>query len=48
MVRVIPGDEVGINLAATAIKQGNLVAIPTETVYGLAADACNIDAGVPG
>ena len=44
MVRVIPGDEVGINLAATAIKQGNLVAIPTETVYGLAADACNIDA----
>lgn len=44
MVRVIPGDEVGINLAATAIRQGNLVAIPTETVYGLAADACNIDA----
>jgi L-threonylcarbamoyladenylate synthase len=44
MVRVIPGDEVGINLAATVIKQGNLVAIPTETVYGLAADACNIDA----
>ena len=44
MVRVIPGDEVGVNLAAVAIKQGNLVAIPTETVYGLAADACNIDA----
>ena len=44
MVRVIPGDEIGINLAAAAIKQGNLVAIPTETVYGLAADACNIDA----
>jgi L-threonylcarbamoyladenylate synthase len=44
MVRVIPGDDVGINLAASAIKLGNLVAIPTETVYGLAADACNLDA----
>jgi L-threonylcarbamoyladenylate synthase len=44
MVRIIPGDEVGINLAAAAIRQGNLVAIPTETVYGLAADACNIEA----
>ena len=44
MVRVIPGDEVGINLAAVAIKQGNLVAIPTETVYGLAANALNENA----
>ena len=44
MVRVIPGDAVGINVAAAAIKRGNLVAIPTETVYGLAADACNIKA----
>ena len=44
MVRVIPGDEIGIKLAAAAIKQGNLVVIPTETVYGLAADACNDEA----
>jgi len=27
--------------AAELLKQGKLVAVPTETVYGLAADACN-------
>jgi L-threonylcarbamoyladenylate synthase len=31
-------------LAATALKQGYLVAFPTETVYGLGADAENLDA----
>ena len=31
--------------AATLLSQGRLVAMPTETVYGLAADACN-DAAV--
>ena len=30
--------------AATSIKNGNLVAFPTETVYGLGADATNDDA----
>jgi L-threonylcarbamoyladenylate synthase len=30
--------------AAKIIKQGNICAIPTETVYGLGADASNIDA----
>lgn len=30
--------------AATALTAGNLVAFPTETVYGLGADACNEDA----
>jgi len=30
-----------INLAAELLKQGKLVAIPTETVYGLGADAFN-------
>ena len=30
--------------AAKALKQGNLVAFPTETVYGLGADATNEDA----
>lgn len=30
-----------INLALEQLKQGNVVAIPTETVYGLAADATN-------
>lgn len=30
-----------IDSAAAALKQGYLVAFPTETVYGLGADACN-------
>ena len=30
--------------AALALKQGHLVAFPTETVYGLGADACNEEA----
>jgi L-threonylcarbamoyladenylate synthase len=30
--------------AAKSLKQGNLVAFPTETVYGLGADATNRDA----
>jgi L-threonylcarbamoyladenylate synthase len=33
-----------ISSAATSIKDGNLVAFPTETVYGLGADASNSDA----
>ena len=33
-----------ISDAVAALKAGRLVAIPTETVYGLAADACNPDA----
>lgn len=34
-----------IDSAALALKRGELVAFPTETVYGLGADACN-DSGV--
>ena len=33
-----------IKNAALALKQGHLVAFPTETVYGLGADACNKEA----
>ena len=33
-----------ISLAAEALKQGSLVAFPTETVYGLGADAFNVKA----
>jgi len=33
-----------IKRAATALREGNLVAFPTETVYGLGADAQNKDA----
>lgn len=35
------GDEAGIAQASALIRQGDLVAIPTETVYGLAGDATN-------
>jgi L-threonylcarbamoyladenylate synthase len=37
---LIPTDK-NITLAASALRAGDLVAIPTETVYGLAADAHN-------
>ena len=33
-----------VALAATRLRQGGLVAVPTETVYGLAADARNVAA----
>lgn len=39
-LRIAP-DETGIALAADLLRQGQTVAIPTETVYGLAADARN-------
>lgn len=35
----LPADEAGIRLAAELLRKGEAVAIPTETVYGLAADA---------
>lgn len=38
---IIKADAEGIERAARYIAQGGLVAIPTETVYGLAADASN-------
>nr|WP_237143551.1 L-threonylcarbamoyladenylate synthase [Phyllobacterium zundukense] len=41
---MIGTDEQAIRTAATALAGGKLVAIPTETVYGLAADATNGDA----
>ncbi|PSH70699.1 threonylcarbamoyl-AMP synthase [Phyllobacterium brassicacearum] len=44
MARIIGTDEQAIRTAANALAEGNLVAIPTETVYGLAADATNGDA----
>ena len=33
-----------IDIAADIIKKGGIVAMPTETVYGLAADALNGEA----
>lgn len=40
----MPPDAAGVSLAATLLRTGSVVAVPTETVYGLAADATNPDA----
>jgi L-threonylcarbamoyladenylate synthase len=42
--RVLPFDNAGIAHAALLIVSGEPVAVPTETVYGLAADATNPEA----
>ncbi|MCC5986389.1 MAG: threonylcarbamoyl-AMP synthase [Pararhodobacter sp.] len=39
--RLLQGDKAGIARAAALLRGGHLVAIPTETVYGLAGDAGN-------
>ena len=39
--RVVAADDAGIAIAARLIRAGELVAFPTETVYGLGADAAN-------
>lgn len=41
---VQPADAAAIAQAATALRAGQIVAVPTETVYGLAADASNANA----
>ncbi|MDR2103275.1 MAG: threonylcarbamoyl-AMP synthase [Treponema sp.] len=43
-MRLLPLSEENIRLAAEALRQGSLVAFPTETVYGLGADAFNVSA----
>ncbi len=40
----MPADDAAIAAAADLLRGGQIVAIPTETVYGLAADASNADA----
>ena len=42
--RVLKADSAAIQEAAAALRQGGLVAFPTETVYGLGADACHGEA----
>ena len=44
VTRVEPFDEVSLAQAAALIRAGQPVAVPTETVYGLAADATNGEA----
>lgn len=41
MINILPISEQSIALAAAALRRGDLVAFPTETVYGLGADATN-------
>ena len=41
---VVPADDASIMAAAQLLHAGQIVAIPTETVYGLAADAQNAEA----
>ncbi|MDR3138723.1 MAG: threonylcarbamoyl-AMP synthase [Treponema sp.] len=43
-MRILPLSEENIRLAAEALRAGHLVAFPTETVYGLGADAFNVSA----
>jgi L-threonylcarbamoyladenylate synthase len=38
---IVPADETGIAEAARILRSGGLAAFPTETVYGLGADATN-------
>ena len=42
--QVLPADDRGIARAAEALRNGELVAFPTETVYGLGADAASSSA----
>ena len=42
--KLLPGDTDGIRKAAIELRNGQLVAFPTETVYGLGAHAYNADA----
>lgn len=37
---ILPPSESAITQAIAALQQGQLLGLPTETVYGLAADAC--------
>jgi L-threonylcarbamoyladenylate synthase len=39
--KTVPADAAAIAHAARLLREGGLVAFPTETVYGLGADACN-------
>jgi len=44
MTKILQPTEENLNLAAEMIKKGEIVAFPTETVYGLGADGLNVEA----
>ena len=41
---ILSNDDFGVQRASEIIKSGGLVALPTETVYGLGGDATNPNA----
>ena len=41
---LLPANKESLALASDLLRSGQLVAFPTETVYGLGADALNADA----
>ena len=41
MARIVQPDAAGVAQAVDALRRGELIGLPTETVYGLAADATN-------
>ncbi|MBI2255299.1 MAG: threonylcarbamoyl-AMP synthase [Proteobacteria bacterium] len=41
MSKIVPAEDANIALAAGALRRGELVSFPTETVYGLGGDAAN-------
>lgn len=44
MVKPVPANQTSIHVAVDLLRHGRLVAVPTETVYGLGADAKNPEA----
>ncbi|MFM8016785.1 MAG: L-threonylcarbamoyladenylate synthase, partial [Actinomycetota bacterium] len=45
MSRIVVADDRGVAQAVEVLRRGGIIGLPTETVYGLAADATN-DAAV--
>lgn len=43
-MKLTPADAELLSLAVQALQRGEVIGLPTETVYGLAADAMNVDA----
>ncbi len=43
-MKIVPATESSIVQAARHLKKGELIGMPTETVYGIAVDALNVDA----
>ncbi|XP_031487036.1 uncharacterized protein LOC116255383 isoform X1 [Nymphaea colorata] len=44
MGMVLPANELHVEEAVHALKSGQVIAVPTDTLYGLACDACSVDA----